>query len=192
MRNLTSAIVIVLALASLGATKTKAYVDFDRSVDFQSLRTFAYIDTLETSVAEQAPPVHEMIKLIIVNRFKKGGMQEVGENENPDILITYHTDTNQAMRMNTTLYQYHYSANWYWSPLWGSGMDVSSYSRGTLIIDAWVPKTNTLIWRGTVIGIVPDDPSPKKARSTIEKAIEKIAKEWKKHRNDPPPVPPSE
>lgn len=182
MKKLTSiiAIVIVFAAFSVSAKKMKAYVDYDKTADFKSIETFAYFETLDTSIVDEAGPVHEMIKLIIINRLKKGGLRQVGEDQNPDVLVTYHTDTNQAMRMNVTLYQYNYSAGWYWSPLWGSGMDISSYSRGTLIIDVWVPKTGTLIWRGTVLGVVPDDPSPKKARSVIEKAVETIAKEWNK------------
>jgi len=31
-----------------------------------------------------------------------------------------------------------------------------------------------------VVGVVPDDPSPKKAQKTIEQALDKIAKEWRK------------
>jgi hypothetical protein len=178
MKKAISVAAITLALISVGAAKYKAYVDFDRSVDFSAVNTFAYFETIETSIADEAPPVHEMIKILIVNHLKKSGLQEV--ERDPDVYVTYHTDANQAMRMNTTLYQYHYSANWYWSPLWGSGMDVSSYTRGTLIIDIWKPDTEELIWRGTVLGVVPDNPSPKKAQKVIEDAIEAIGREWRK------------
>jgi hypothetical protein len=178
------AIITILIALPIAAAKKKAYVDYDRSFDFSTIKTFAYIDTLETSVADDAPPVHEMIKLLVIKGFQQGGMKQVGEDEDPDIMVTYHTDPQQEMKMNVTLYSYSYSAGWYWSPLWGSGMDVSSYTRGTLIIDAWVPETNTLIWRGTVIGVVPDDPSPKKARKIIEEALQKIGKEWRKQKNN--------
>jgi hypothetical protein len=178
MKKAISVAAITLALISVGAAKYEAYVDFDRSVDFSAVTTFAYYETIETSVADEAPPVHEMIKILIVNHLKKSGLQEV--EKDPDVYVTYHTDANQAMRMNTTLYQYHYSANWYWSPLWGSGMDVSSYTRGTLIIDIWNPDTEELVWRGTVLGVVPDNPSPKKAQKVIEDAIEAIGREWRK------------
>jgi hypothetical protein len=169
---------VVSAVLSIGASKYKAYVDFDRSVDFSTIKTFAFFDTIETSVADSAPPVHEMIKILIINRLKKSGLQEV--ERDPDVLVTYHTDEHQAMRMNTTMYQYHYSAGWYWSPYWGSGMDVASYSQGTLIVDIWKPDTEELIWRGTVLGVVPDNPGPKKAQKVIEDAIDAIGREWRK------------
>jgi hypothetical protein len=178
MKRTTILLAISMALVSFAASKYKAHVDFDRSVDFSTIKTFAFFDTIETSVADSAPPVHEMIKILIVNRLKESGLQEV--ESDPDVLVTYHTDENQAMRMNTTMYQYHYSAGWFWSPYWGSGMDIASYSQGTLIIDIWKPDTEELIWRGTVLGVVPDNPGPKKAQKVIEDAIEAIAKEWRK------------
>jgi hypothetical protein len=86
------------------------------------------------------------------------------------------------MRVNDTLYSYSYSAGWFWSPLWGSGMDVSSYSRGTLMIDVWFPSKNQLIWRGTVTGAIPDDPGPAEAQKKIQQALDKIGDEWQQMR----------
>jgi hypothetical protein len=178
MKRSSTFLVIMLALVSFGGKNMKAYVSFDRNADFGAIKTFAYYETRETSFVDEAPPVHEMIKILIVNRLKKGGMKEV--KDNPDVMVTYHSDSDQEMRMNVTMHHYHYGAGWWWSPLWGSGMDISGYSRGTMIIDIWNPKTEELLWRGTVVGVIPDDPSPKKAQKVIEQALDKIGKEWQK------------
>ena len=177
-------LIIPLAVVSVAAASMKAYVDYDRNVDFAAIQTFDYFPTIETSVQDSAPPVHEMMKLLIIKRFQEGGLKRV--KETPDVYVTYHTDENQAMRMNVTLYKYHYSAGWWWSPYWGSGMDVASYSRGTLIVDVWNPKTEELVWRGTVIGVVPENPSPAKAQKTIEKALNMMGKEFRKMRSKEP------
>jgi hypothetical protein len=179
---LSLTILITLVVAAAGAAKMKAYVDYDRTVDFGAIKTFAYVDTFETSVADTAPPIHEMIKYLIIIRFKKTGLVEVGVDDNPDICVTYQTNVNQEMRVNDTLYNYSYSAGWFWSPLWGSGMDVSSYSRGTLMIDVWFPSKNQLIWRGTVTGAIPDDPGPAEAQKKIQQALDKIGDEWQQMR----------
>jgi hypothetical protein len=178
MKRTTTLFVIMLALVSFGGKNMKAYVSFDRHADFGAIKTFAYSETLDTSFVDEAPPVHQMIKILIINRLKKSGMREV--EDNPDVFVTYHSDSTEEMRMNVTMHQYHYGTGWWWSPLWGSGMDVTGYSRGTMIIDIWEPKTEELIWRGTVVGVVPDDPSPKKAQKVIEQALDKIGKEWQK------------
>jgi len=180
MKKRMTVLVIALALVSFAGSKMKAYIGFDRDTDFTTIKTFSYFETLETSVADEAPPVHEMIKYLIIIRLKESGLEQV--KENPDVLVTYHTDPNQEMRMNTTMYQYHYSAGWWWSPLWGSGMDVASYTRGTLVVDIWKPDTEDLIWRGAVMGVVPENPSAKKAQKVIEKALDAISKEWRKQR----------
>jgi hypothetical protein len=169
---------ILLALVSFGGKNMKAYVAFDQNADFSAIKTFAYYETLETSFVDEAPHVHEMIKLLIIKRLQDSGLQRV--KDNPDVLVTYHSDSNEEMRMNVTMYHYHYGAGWWWSPLWGSGLDVSGYSRGTMVIDIWNPKNEEIVWRGAVVGVVPDDPSPKKAQKVIEQALDKIGKEWRK------------
>ncbi len=178
MKRSTTLFVIMLALVSFGGKNMKAYVAFDQNADFSAIKTFAYYETLETSFVDEAPHVHEMIKLLIIKRLQDSGMQRV--KDNPDVLVTYHSDSNEEMRMNVTMYHYHYGAGWWWSPLWGSGLDVSGYSRGTMVIDIWNPKNEEIVWRGAVVGVVPDDPSPKKAQKVIEQALDKIGKEWRK------------
>ena len=179
MRKLILPLIIV-AVVSIGAAKMKAHVGYDKNVDFNTITTFDYFPTIETSVVDSAPPVHEMIKLLIIKQLQDGGLKR--DKENPDVLVTYHTTKDEAMKMNVTLYNYSYSAGWYWSPLWGSGMDVSSFSQGTLVVDIWSPATENLVWRGAVVGVVPDNPSPDKAQKTIEKALDLMGKEFRKMR----------
>ncbi len=176
MKKTAILIVIVLGLFSFAAAKFKAYVGYDKDVDFSSIKTFAYYETLETSVADG--DIHQMIKYLIIIKFKSSGLKQV--DTDPDIYVTYHTSQQQDLKLNVTLYSYSYSAGWYWSPLWGSGMDVSSYTKGTLVVDAWSPKTKTINWRGVVTGVVPDNASPDKAQKTIEKALDAIGQEWQR------------
>ena len=177
MRKLILSLIIV-AVASTVTAGMKAHVGYDKDVDFSTLKTFDYFPTIETSVMDSAPPVHEMIKLLIIKQLQDGGLKR--DKENPDVYVTYHTDEDQAMRMNVTLYNYSYSTGWWWSPLWGSGMDVSAFSQGTLVVDIWSPKTETIVWRGAVVAVVPDDPSPAKAQKTIEKALDLMGKQFRK------------
>ena len=181
MRKLLIIVMILLVVGTVAAAKMKAYVGYDRNVDLGSFKTFDYRDSLASSVVDKAPPVHEMIKLLIIEKLQNGGMEWV--EEDPDVLVTYHTEADQAMKMNVTLYSYSYSAGWWWSPLWGSGMDVSSWSQGTLVVDIWNPKTEEIVWRGAVVGVIPENPSAGKAQKTIEKALSLMSKEFHKMRN---------
>ena len=171
-------LVIVLAMVSFAGSNMKAYVGFDQNTDFSAIKTFTYYEPLKDSVAESAPDVHQMIKYLLIIHLKDSGLKQV--KENPDVYVTYHTTSSQEARMNVTLYSYSYSMGWWWSPLWGSGMDISQYTGATLIVDIFKPESEELIWRGAAMGVVPDNPSPKKAQKTIEQALNAISKEWRK------------
>jgi hypothetical protein len=178
---LTLTITILLVVGTVAAAKMKAYVGYDKNVDLSTIKTFDYRDALAASVVDQAHPVHEMIKLLIIEKLQNGGMEWV--EEDPDVLVTFSTDSDPAMKTNVTLYSYSYSLGWWWSPLWGSGMDVASWSQGTLVVDIWDPKTENIVWRGAVVGVIPENPSAAKAQKTIEKALKLMSKEFHKMRN---------
>jgi len=180
MRKLLIIAVILLVVGTVAAAKMKAYVGYDKNVDLGAIKTFDYRDALADSVLDQAAPVHEMIKLLIIEKLQNGGMEWV--EEDPDVLVTYTTDSDPAMKMNVTLYSYSYSLGWWWSPLWGSGMDVASWTQGTLVVDIWDPKTENIVWRGAAVGVIPENPSAAKAQKTIEKALSLMSKEFHKMR----------
>ena len=182
MKKMITLSVVALAMVSMAGSNTKAYiVGYDQNIDFSAMKTFTYYEPLKNSVADSAPEVHQMIKYLLIIHLKDSGMEQV--KENPDVYVTYHNSSSESMRMNVTMYSYSYSAGWWWSPLWGSGMDITGFSQGNLVVDFWKPDTEELIWRAAVVGVVPDDPSPKKAQKTIEQALDKIAKEWRKVRS---------
>jgi hypothetical protein len=168
--------VILLGMFSFAAAKFKAYVGYDKDVDMSTIKTFSYYESLETSAANG--DIHQMIKYLIIIKFKASGLKQV--DGDPDIYVTYHTSQQSDLKLDVTMYSYSYSAGWWWSPLWGSGMDTVAYTRGTLVVDAFSPKTKTIVWRGVVTGVIPDQATPEKAQKTIERALDAIGGEWQK------------
>ena len=59
--ELLNLLVLVLLVAA-PATAQKANVDYDRSVDFNAYKTFAWGPTPETSLQEESPLMHSRIK----------------------------------------------------------------------------------------------------------------------------------
>jgi hypothetical protein len=181
-------LIAVMALASLGCSSVTTHIDYDRSADFGSYQTFGWADTPETSIADTSPLMHARVKRAIETRMIRGGMEEVPDD--PDLWVTYHTDEKQELSLNTTTYGYGYGSRMYWNPYWNpywrggvghSETTVRSYTRGTLIIDAWDAKTKNLVWRGTVEAVVSEN--PEKDAKMIEKAIDKMTEEWRKKRS---------
>jgi len=171
---------LLLALAA-PCLAQKVYIDYDRAVEFDEFETFQWYASEETSVQETDPLVHARIVEAIRAQLAEGGMSEV--DSDPDLHVTYHTNEKEEMSLDTTRFGYDYASTFHWDPYWNHGPSmgtadthVSTFSRGTLVIDFWDPKTGKLVWRGTAVAVVKEN--PEKAEKQVQKAIKKIARKW--------------
>lgn len=174
---------LVLAL-TLGCSSMRVHVDYDRSADLHGYKTFMWSEPSESSLEDTAPLMHTRIKNAIEREVRAGGLEMVSSN--PDLYVTYYTDENEELRLDTTHLGYGFGPSWYWDPYWptpGMGMTsshttVRSYTRGTLVVDLWDAKQKRLVWRGTAEDIVPEN--PEKAAAKIDKAVAKMTAEFHK------------
>jgi hypothetical protein len=180
---------LILGLALLvmagPAFAQKTFIDYDKGYDFDSVKTFAWAPTSETSVEASNPLLHSRIVNGIEYYLSHGGLQEV--KSDPDVYVTYHTSSKEEMSLNTTSFGYGYPGGMAWGGYggyyggwggYGMGMgssttNVYSYEIGTLVVDVWDPKTEKLVWRGTATGITVVD-NPQKMQNKIDKALKKI------------------
>jgi len=184
-RAIAIALVTLFAVSSLGMAKV--YVDYDRNAKFGSYKTFAWMDPNGYDLEDSHPLVHKRIVQYIEAKMKQGGLEEV--TSNPDLLVTYYVSTKEETQINTVSMGYGYGPGWGWDPYWsgywgaypmGSTTYVSTYTKGTLIIDIVDAKTKTLIFRGTSTQTVSDNPA--KTEKKIFKGIDKIVKTYRKMR----------
>jgi len=92
MRKLIVTVLILLAAGFVAAAKMKAHVGYDKNVDFGAIKTFDYRDTLAASVVDKAPPVHEMIKLLIIEKLQEQESIEYFQKAiaaDPDFAMAY-------------------------------------------------------------------------------------------------------
>lgn len=169
-------VALAMLLCALPAAAQKLQIDYDKTVDFEQYESFAWAPTPETSLLETSPLTHSRIKNAIEDEFGKSGLLQV--EENPDILITYHTDSQEELRYDTTSFGYGYGPGWYWGGGLGSSTTTGiSYQRGTLVIDIWDAETKHMIWRGIITGTVKKD--PEKNAKKIDKGIDKLSNKWR-------------
>ncbi len=171
-------LVFVVALIATPAMAQKVTIDYAHDYDFDSIKTFQYVDTAESNVKGNqmmADRVTNMIK----KELREGGLTEV--QENPDIYVTYHFTTEERTSYQTTNFGYGgYGGGWYG---WGGGMGSSStqqinYTDGTLLIDAYDSTDKKMIWRGT--GTVTVKAKPEKQIKQVENILTKIGAKWDK------------
>ncbi len=185
-RSIGIALVALFAFSSLGLAKV--YVDYDRNASFGSYKTFAWMEPNGYDLEDSYPLLHKRIVNYIEAKMQQGGLRKV--TSNPDLLVTYYVSTKEETRINTVSMGYGYGPGWGWDPYWsgywgsygsmGSTTYVSTYTKGTMIIDVVDAKTKKLIWRGTMEHTVPDN--PEKAQKKIFKGIDKIVKKYQKMR----------
>jgi len=175
---------LALALVS-GATGTAVagiHVDYDPTYD-KKITTFAWSQSGDTSLATADPMLHARIVDRVNGYLEDQGIHKV--DGDPDVYVTYHTKSKEEMQLNTTTYGYGYPAVWNWDPYWpsywgpgfsGATTTVTTYTRGTLILDVWDAASKKLIWRGSVDGVVSDNPN--KRGKQVDTALLKMIKKW--------------
>jgi hypothetical protein len=171
-------LIFVVALIATPAMAQKVTIDYAHDYDFDSIKTFQYVDTQESNVQGNdmmAQRVTDMIK----KELREGGLTEV--QENPDIFVTYHFTTQERTGYTTNNFGYGgFHGGWYG---WGGGMGTSTttqqnYTDGTLIIDAYDGAEKKMIWRGT--GTVTVKAKPEKQIKQVENILTKIGAKWDK------------
>ena len=174
---MTAQLFIVLALASSPALAQKITIDYAHEFDFSSVETFQYIRTEESNAPDDL--TDNRIKNAIIRELAEGGLHSASSD--PDLYITYHLSSKEGTVYNTTSFGYGgFHGGW---GAWGGGMDAATttattYTEGTLIVDAYGPDEKKMVWRGT--GTVTVKSKPEKQQKQIDKILAKLGKKWEK------------
>jgi hypothetical protein len=178
----TLGLLIVLGLASTPALAQKITIDYAHDFDFSTVRTFQYVETKDTDSKD--PLMDERIEKAIMGNLSDG-LKQV--ESNPDIYVTYHVTTQNNTVLNTTSFGYGgWGAGWGgWGMGGGVGMGsstttASTYTDGTLIIDAYDSTEKKMVFRGT--GTVTLKAKPEKQIQQIDKILTKMDAKWQKIR----------
>ena len=176
MKHRLGLLVALLTIAAPAFAQTIT-IDYDRDYSFEKVKTFSYVETHDTNAQDQLMDgrIHEGI----VRELTADGLKQV--DSEPDLFVTYHLSSQQNMVLSTTGYGY---GGWGGSARrWGGGISTatttsSTYTRGTLIIDAYEPVDKKMVWRGT--GTVTLKSKPEKRTQQIDNILSKMGKRWKK------------
>jgi hypothetical protein len=196
-RDMRIRVLLTLAtfLLASPAFADKIYIDYDKNYDRSKIKTYAWKNTVGTSVENADPLLHSRIVNGIEHYLTIGGLAEV--ESDPDIYVTYHGSSEQELSVNTASVGIGvgYPSGWGYGPYGGYGgyygsyyggvyggtvaMSVTTYQVGTLVIDIWDAKTNKMVWRGIAAELVLTD-NPRKTKHKIDRALEKMVKKWQK------------
>ena len=179
--------VVGLVTVALPAAAQKVSIDYAHDFDFDAVQTFQYVETEESSIADNSLMADRVVDLI-KSELREGGLTEV--QENPDLYVTYHFVSQERKQLSTTsMGMGGYGGYWdgwggwgydpYGGPMMGSSTTREySYEEGTLVIDAYDSKEKKLVWRGS--GTVTVKEKPEKQVKQVENILAKLGNKWDK------------
>lgn len=153
--------IFICGLLTACASAPQIRTDFDPNADFGAYRTFAFVQPLATIQAGYTSLLTERLKTAVRTQMQARGYAL--NEQSPDLLINFHTQTRQRVDyvppppMPWGSYYYGYRGDYYggWSG-YAMSPQVIEYTLGILNIDLIDAKRSQLVWEGISTSIVND------------------------------------
>jgi Domain of unknown function (DUF4136) len=171
MRIATFVTAAALALsATVGLAQSIAY-DFDRSMDFDRLRTYSWVPGTELSDDLN----HRRIVDAVDAQLRSKGLRKVEKFAHPDVLVAYHASFDRDLQIEG------FSSGWGGYRFAGTRSGtarVEEILRGTLAIDMVDALSNTIVWRAMAGKDIDVNAKPEKREKNINKTVAKLFKSY--------------
>ncbi len=183
---------IALLMFMSGCSTLKVTADYDKSVNFNQIKTFEYYGWAEDSDKILNRFDKERIESAFGEEFKKRGMSYV--ESGGDVIVALYIVTDQKTQTTATttgvggmhggMYGgYGYGGYHGYGPGWGWGGGMSTttyrdydYTVGTLVVSVFDPKTEQLIWTSVGSGTVNENPNAR--GKSIPRTIQAIMRKY--------------
>ncbi len=171
MKKLLLLPVLLLVLTSCSSVRVAS--DFDKNVDFNQYKTFAFykagIDKVEISDLDKK----RILRAIETQLVSKGFVL----SETPDLMINIFTKSREEVNVNQYNGGFGYGVGWGYGPyIYGGNTSVSRYTEGTLFIDLIDAKKKELVWQGEGEGVLTQNSGDKEKR--INEFVGKILEQY--------------
>jgi hypothetical protein len=168
MRTTFALHAMLLCIASAVAAGQQVSVNYNHDANFAQYHTYAWGSNNSNEIRNSilAQVAHQDIN----TAMQEKGLQMVQESQNPDLILT----SNGGMRQQTS-----YSA-WGMRGIGGGfgGISPEQNVEGTLIVDLYDAKTQSLVWRGIAQNTLSNKGN--KDQEMVQKSINKMFKQWPK------------
>ena len=156
--------------------------DFEQGFDYSGLKTFAWQPDNGEWGLRNNEIVDRRIRSAIVNTLTAKQFTLVDSNES-DFLISYHLTVEQRISNRSSgvsggVSMGRSSRGRTGSISMSTGSQISSYDRGTLLIDVTDVASNKHVWRGISSQALPDLSDPQRLTARINETVEAILKQF--------------
>lgn len=168
MKTRLAACTVAICLISSIAAAQQVSVNYNHNQSFAQCHTYAWGSNNANQV--QNSILAQVAQQDINSALQGKGLRMVQESQNPDLIVT----GNGGMKQQTS-----YSA-WGMRGIGGGmgGITPEQSVEGTLIVDLYEAKTQSLVWRGIAQNTL--NQNGNKNQQMVERAIQKMFKQWPK------------
>ena len=167
-------VLVTLSLCAPRASAQKVKIDFDRTFDFSTLKTYAW--KMHPAMKDD-PELRESVGAELVRMALSRELLDKGfvptEEEFADFYVTGFGTRNRKSEIRGSIGGW-YNSSPYYMQGWQTVM-VRNYMEGTLILDIVDAKTKQLAWRAYCKGAIRN---PSKRDKVIDKALRKAFKKF--------------
>ena len=165
---------IALLLFGGAAFAQEVQFDYDRSANFNSYKTYQWVDYKQVEVGDQL--LDKDIKRAVDEQLAGKGLRPV--ESSGDVYVGYQIGISQEKEFG--------SVGWGGPGPWGIGwggwgdrhVTSSTIEIGKLVIGLFDPATKQLVWRGSVAKTLDIKQDPDKNYHNLEKAMAKLFKNY--------------
>ena len=158
------------------------HTDYDEQANFAALKTWAWSSkrTLTPGNPEGRNTLIEgRLDAAIERELAARGFRRVSSGS-ADFVVNYSGAVERRLRTQVIDRYYGYpSYGWYGHPFGNiapmqSDVIVTEYERGSLVLDIAERRSKKLVWRGTAMATLLEDPSPQQSSARIDEAVRKL------------------
>ena len=169
-------LLLFAAILTLSCDDIRTGTAFDRSVDFSSFNTYAWVGRKDPEINAQ---LHRTAINAIRAELASAGLATA--DLSPDLYVTYFSDQDEQVRVDIRRRGYTYGRDLYWSGLvpltiGGSNAEIRTFEEGSLVVDIYSTESNQLIWRGVASATVSQQ--REKNENLVKRAVTKLFKEF--------------
>jgi hypothetical protein len=173
IKSILSAVILLMEIT--GCSSISVTSDYDPEADFKKYTTFdIYTGVIKGSQLENVPLEKRRVLKAIVSEMEKKGFAR-DESGNAGLMIYAQAGITEKMNVSDNGYDY---GGWWEPDPYGSNIDVSYYTQGSLIIDFVDHSKKELIWRGIGTEVLRDGGTPEERQKFIGEAIAKILSQY--------------
>ena len=185
VRKTTFAVALLAACLFIlwGCSSFSYKTDFDPSIDFSGYKTYMwYTGKMPDDDVLTANPLVKKRVIAGVDKALQAKGYSIGTENAYDFVVIIHAGNKEKMQI-TNYGGYGmggYGRGWggYGYGGYGSTTDVYQYDETTLVIDVYDASKKEMVWRGTVTGVVKENPNQEEQQKNIDTVVTKMLNDF--------------